>query len=711
MLPHPRRVRGPLGWIAHVCGAVASEYNADEEHSKSSYSSYIDPVGALYALVRPSKRLAQATHDMLSDPFLSKLLGLAEVEASSSSEHEQDLISRDSAVGSGSKTEPLFTASDRKTEMVASKDGLYESIRHKQSTAERAEQAKGTAEQERLQAELLLDSHPLLSPTIGDWTNIKLKGGILVTWGERERMADDIEAWVDSVYRNEVSGKDAPPAQDGESQPTETRKSDQEEDDDLAIETAVERGPGGVHAWPFVSMYLAGSEAERERGLDLLADFIARSSTDMAIIKCQAGEEQAGNVADPPHAAPDSPISETGSAGSMPSDVDLHGMVDDEDYRHYYQDSRSSIDIVEAVRKANERAFREEASTDEEASSTSLSDRATPTSSSFPTKIKKKPVQQQKAKSNLTVQLQKTPPRILTEKERGRSRSPRRTEVLSSKTPPFVSSVRLHRPDSMPSPGSSASSQSSTPGQGALPLWWTTPAASEPSTVAEKIADAPKQDKQEEVVSTHPSQDLEDIAEVSSEGTSPPNQDDQGEPESEDEETMQQVALAPLHISPYGLSHFAVRRPEPEGLSDIAEEGSVLSASITSAGVASRSLSPEGSGARGEMSPQTSLTAASMILSEQEWNERWQRPRWPVEEEEGEEHHEQLANNPMAFSPPTNPQPGPSLPLVYQQGNRRSSDDINAGKQDDSAASSSSAGGSPSSGGTPRKKPKGDVWW
>jgi acetyl esterase/lipase len=704
VLPHPRRVRGSIGWIAHVCGVVASEYGAEEQQNKVNYSGLIDPMGALYALVRPSKRLARATHDMLSDPFLSKLLGLADVETSSS-EQEQDLISRDSAVGSGSKTEPLFTASDRKTDLVAGKSGLYDPIQHKQTAAERVGKSKDKGEQERLQAERLLDSHPLLSPAIGDWTNIKLKGGILVTWGERERMADDIEAWVDSVYRNDVSGKDAPPAQDGQSQPKETRKSEQEEEEDLSIETAVERGPGGVHAWPFVSMYLAGSEAERERGLDLLADFIARSSVDMATIGTLAAEDQVSESADPPHAAPDSPVSETASVGSMPSDVDLHGMVDDEDFQDYFHDPRSSIDIVEAARMANERALREEASTDEEAPNVARCDK--PASiSSFSSRVNKIPIQQQRVKSNLSVQLQKTPspppPRIMTEKERGRSRSPRRTEGLSSKlAPSFVSSVRLHRPDSMPSPNSSASSQSSTPSQSALPLWWVAPAASGSHVVVDNVVERAKQDKHDDVLAGHPGQDLEDILEVSSQGTSPPNQDDQVQ--DEEEEFMRGVALAPLNISPYGLSHFAVRRPEPEGLSDIAEEGSVLSASITSAGIASRSLSPEGSGARGEMSPQTSLTAASMLLSEQEWKERWQRPRWPLEEEE------QLADEAIVFSPPSNPQPGPSLPLVYQQTGRQSTDDVNTSKHD--SATSSSAGGSPSSGGTPRKKPKGDVWW
>jgi acetyl esterase/lipase len=711
VLPHPRRVRGPIGWIAHVCGVVAKEYGGEIQHDKEKYSSYMDPMGAVSAIVRPSKRLARATHDMLSDPLLSRFFGQVDVQ-----DEEMSREIGDPAVTSGSKMEPLFTAPDRKTDLVASKSQLFESIQNEQSAAERVGRAKGGADHERLQAELILDTHPLLSPAIGDWSNIHLKGGFLVTWGERERMADDIEAWIDSVYRNEVDDKDAPPAQDGESQPKQSRKRDRmDNEDDLAIETAVERGPGGVHAWPFVSMYLAGSEAERERGLDLLADFIARTPVEASTPGGQAIEDPMGSLNDLPHAAPDSPVSETASVGSMPSDVDLHGMVD-EDYLDNYHQSTSSIDIVEAVRKANERVLQEQIRAEEAARRSRAS--SDPNSQPFP----KIPVQTQKVKSILGAQVQRIqlPPRIMTERERGRSRSPRRTEGLSSKmSPSFVSPVRLHRPDAMPS--QSSQTPPATAGQSVMPLWWTSPAAKD-DTANDKVA--PKQDIQDEELINQPSQDLEDIQEVSPEGTSPPSQDDQADlddGEADDQEAMRALSLAPLNISHYGLSHFAIQRPEPEGLSDIAEEGSVLSASITSAaGIASRSLSPEGDhqsgiAGRGEMSPQTSLTAASMILSEQEWNERWQRPRWPVEEEEDEPESVQASERPQSverlqnlFSPTSNPHFGLDTPLIYHQANQQNNTEDSAAK---SQTSPSTSEGSPASGTTPKKKPKGEVWW
>ncbi|PWN35955.1 alpha/beta-hydrolase, partial [Meira miltonrushii] len=156
---------------------------------------FMNPFRALSALSRPSRKLARATHEALNDPLLPRLLGLNLIGTGVQS--QSDTVSRYDSITAATRT--------------------------------------------RLHARQLLDTHPLLSPAIGDWSRIKLKHGCLITWGERERMAEDIESWVDSLVNQ---------AQ------------------------AIEKGPGGVHAWPFVSMYLAGSEGERERGLDLMARFV-----------------------------------------------------------------------------------------------------------------------------------------------------------------------------------------------------------------------------------------------------------------------------------------------------------------------------------------------------------------------------------------------------------------------------------------------------
>jgi len=746
VLPSPRRVRGPLGWIAHLCGVIAQEYGEDSKAASSK--GYIDPMGALSALIRPSKRLAQATHDMLSDPFFSKVLGLKDAEVLPEGEMNQALVS---PVATSSSFRPLFTASDRKTRVVASKDELYEPIGKAESrspsTAEKIGMDKGKENQDRLKAELLLDTHPLISPAIGDWSKIKLKNGCLVTWGERERMAEDIEAWVDSVCRGVENEKDAPPGQDGASEPKQRAKASMEEGEEDAnswIESAVERGPGGVHAWPYVSMYLAGTEAERERGLDMLAEFVARlpSESTAAVMNQGYGYESKKDMSaiDPPHAAPDSPYSESASEGSMPSDVDLHGFVgeDEGDFHQRFQGPSHTVNIVDAFKKASEINARETLQQDSTTHGLGLSNDAGVPSPTVAPNVEQEeedldltPSQALRPIRILGNQIHRVaPPQIVTERERGRSRSPRQTSNINtmmnapSFPSEFISSVQLHRPGTI----QTRAAQEPAAAQSVALLWWTSPVDNEEAQVerdgdgieAEEVTLTQATDQ----TSRSPNQSLEDIMEVSSDeafspnrSISPPSQNEVINTEEEDDvdeerEAMNALASAPLDISYYGLSHYAIQRPEPEGLSDIAEEGSVLSASVTSAGEnQSRSLSPVGN-VRNQ-SPQTSLTAASMLMREQEWNSRWDRPRWPVEddeEEEGNEGKEEIEGQ-LAFSPPAHPQPGPSLPLVHHHSGWKSTEDISSTmREPGNSRGSQSAQQSPSIG-IARKKPKGDVWW
>lgn len=95
----------------------------------------------------------------------------------------------------------------------------------------------------------VLATHTLLNPGLGDWSAIHLPRGIFVTWGRNEVLAHDIEAWVARVRLVWAS----------------------QERDTALLETVPEVGHGGVHIWPFVWMYLAARQSERERGLRTLA--------------------------------------------------------------------------------------------------------------------------------------------------------------------------------------------------------------------------------------------------------------------------------------------------------------------------------------------------------------------------------------------------------------------------------------------------------
>ncbi|PWN53356.1 hypothetical protein IE53DRAFT_399215 [Violaceomyces palustris] len=337
VLQVPRRVRGPMGWIAHICGVLAGNSEdsdglaeepatekEDQTQSKSGATSTYnptalmrDPLKVLSGLATPPRRLVKAAQGVLTEPLL-------DTKRSPAREGEQQIISKEPPQPSG--MEPIFPPHERRTETVASTSELFVrtwALEDKEDAGKRARPAKGErkgqstfakAKQEAIQR---LESHHLISPATGDWSRIRLEGGMLVTWGERERLADDIDLWVDRVKqqasnhesRHGLRKEASRPSQDGTAQDSHDEGPAQDGDDGqespkkqraqhpptaVALSgrrdaqhpgpasewlfTAVERGSAGVHAWPFVSMYLAGTENEREKGLELIAGFIAKSS-------------------------------------------------------------------------------------------------------------------------------------------------------------------------------------------------------------------------------------------------------------------------------------------------------------------------------------------------------------------------------------------------------------------------------------------------
>lgn len=199
-------------------------------------------------------------------------------------------------------------------------------------------------------------------------------------------------------------------------------------------------------------------------------------------------------------------------------------------------------------------------------------------------------------------------------------------------------------------------------------------------------------------------------------------------------------------------SGFAFHRPEPEGLSDITEEGSVLSASITSGG---------GAGWDGSMSPPLvrqslnnptmhqqsqsrmpncsegpSVLRSALQERDREWEARRNaalRNEQSVQAQEGdfedeyEDNEEDVGENPvvgnLAFSPPAAPQPGPGIPLTSSRSRPgwQSSEDLSnlasTSTMENPSASTANPDqqveddDNPFPKPIPRKKPKGDVWW
>lgn len=246
ILPQPRRVAGPIGWFAHLCGVLSQGLKEEACPGSSKVRS------TKQRSLDPARRLAKAVYAALEEPIFERL----SAPETSSSAHKVPSFT--------AGLQPIFPRSERKTQKVASTGDLYEPFDDR--TGDDG-------------AQRLLNESALLSPAAGDWSQIQLQGGALVTWGARERLASDIEQWVEDVQSGKSPSdldKDAS-SDDGPSQDGQREKEHSERRERGAwLKTATEDGPGGVHAWPFVSMYLAGTEHERERGIELLARFIAR---------------------------------------------------------------------------------------------------------------------------------------------------------------------------------------------------------------------------------------------------------------------------------------------------------------------------------------------------------------------------------------------------------------------------------------------------
>lgn len=397
VLKTPRRVRGPMGWVAHLCAVLAGDevYDANavpttpqvrkgkSEKPTSASINATAPLAILRTLLSPPQRMARAAHSILTEPLLNRASS-AKAPPSSPSRPGQGTLNQIDyirAPASGA-LDPIFPATERKTDAVPTTADLYIPIWDFPTTT--LQKKEGDEEAERKEEERhrraknpdfeaakdLLEKSKLINPAIGDWSRIRLKHGMLVVWGDRERLAADIKVWIDHVRRSQTaqSGRTAGDSDDQPSQDSDPAISSSglrasslqerraasrsphrlpEELPEHAADwlcTAVEHGPSGVHAWPFVSMYLAGAEAEREKGLEIIARFIAEPAQSPVTTQSSSRSSPVSNLAvqlpahddqrrylstsanSPPHLNAVSP------AGSMPSDISSRGDADDHDF-------------------------------------------------------------------------------------------------------------------------------------------------------------------------------------------------------------------------------------------------------------------------------------------------------------------------------------------------------------------------------------------
>ncbi|CAO1633433.1 unnamed protein product [Sympodiomycopsis kandeliae] len=309
VLEKPRRVMGPIGWLSHLCGVLSRGLEAEKDARKKkngnggngngkSRKSSTRTSAASRTIIDPARRLARAVQSTLEQPVFEQLL------ASSGSDGEKPRKKRNHQQRKGSPPQsqskavassstppssltnhvpsfasglmPLFTPSERDTDKVYSTSDL-----HAPFEADDDSDASSDDHGQTDKAAQDLSTNPLLSPILGDWTKVQLQRGALVSWGERERLSADIESWVEIVQSGRYQDPKAPTTQDGEHPPPRPDGEEEREREMCLqrgkwLQTAVEHGPGGVHAWPFVAMYLAGTEFEREKGLETLARFISR---------------------------------------------------------------------------------------------------------------------------------------------------------------------------------------------------------------------------------------------------------------------------------------------------------------------------------------------------------------------------------------------------------------------------------------------------
>ncbi|CEH18466.1 Arylacetamide deacetylase [Ceraceosorus bombacis] len=304
-LDRPRRVAGPLGYVARLSTfgqrigqptsarrTSSSGSSPDSKHGngggrtrrKRPKNGPAAQRSLVSTLATPVVTLSRLLHTMLSEP-LFVLIGAANGQAPQSTEPTIGI--HDDPEGSG--LDPLFPADERSCDIVTSPEDLSRRMDDSKSAFIHPE------------ARDLLENHPLISPAKADWTRVPpLEGGMYVTWGKHETLAYDIEEWVSRVRDGHASSHadqasivpQAPDQDKDELSPVFKQTGLADTADSVsgtamdiarlqaerAVQSHIERGAGGVHAWPFVNMYLASSHAERERGLDLLAQFIANPS-------------------------------------------------------------------------------------------------------------------------------------------------------------------------------------------------------------------------------------------------------------------------------------------------------------------------------------------------------------------------------------------------------------------------------------------------
>ena len=525
----------------------------------------------------PARRLAAAVNDLLERPIFERRgaapISGALAEASSST------VSA-SAPSFSAGLQPLFTPRERVTRKVASTSQLHAPI----------DDDKGAGGD--------LDHNMLLSPVLGDWTQVHLQGGALVTWGERERLSADIESWVEVVHsgmtpvelqRGGLDDEDDEPRQDGHKE-LELRERRAR---GAWLQAAVEHGPGGVHAWPFVSMYLAGTEDERERGLETLARFVAKPA--MQVVAKGANDHD--YFAHDDGAQQEDEEFSFASGLSSPTFTSGDARIAAAGRRFTDEEYKEALGLGVSLGRGGLAASRPMAA--------AHSSNTTPGSSTTPMTT---------TPTTSRTPLSVTPPTTT---------PPSPSEL--ARTPPLPHQLRgsisrridMERSTSDPPRGRRMGDS--------RPLWWTTTsttAAGAPATSAGVVVStmtptsseegsseditvisdaleserpaAPEpepragSDDDDEIVQGHAHDELDDGEHIFDSASSPPTTAALAAPSST---TTSTTPLAiNLHPSHFGLS-YALRR-DIEGLSDIAEESSVVSGSVASASSPSPGRSP-----------------------------------------------------------------------------------------------------------------------